>query len=232
MAITRRYEPIGAIGKLAELSGKAKAERRGQEIAFRTAQAQANRQHQYNIAMMRGDLARRADMRAEQFEYEKMEVRSRHDFELAEMRHQQRVMDAIGKESQIRQKRDTAVEFLEEQHGKGEISDHEYTQAKTQLIAGFRPSLGKAENELDKLLGNVFSGGTAPTAPPVDVSGVAPAGGQVAAPQGGQAPMYATNPKTGQRVASYDGGKTWVPVTTGAQAGTANPYQGYGYGKL
>lgn len=137
MAIRVSHTPYAAIGQLAKMAGQTKADIRKEErfgqlakMAFQGAQAEQARQHEREMLQFRADLSLKTQQRAHLWELEKMETRSRNDFELSEMRYKMGKMQDIEREIKEREEYLAAKKTIEKADN---ITDKQKQQALLNL---------------------------------------------------------------------------------------------------
>lgn len=175
------------------------------EMNFRIEQARTddiNRMETMKFQSFMGEEAKRRDMA---FEYEKVEMRNRHDFEMIEANKEAQNQYTMQKEFRATQKTDAQKKALDDAHAQGRITDDDLYNEKLRIDLGISGSQSKLYQRARSGDGNsamydVLFGGAEE----------GKAAGNTAALK--RDPIIQDSPTQGSRV-SYDGGATWKPYT-------------------
>jgi len=140
MPIKREYTPVKALGKLAQLAGEAEAAKRAEAFAQQRLMAQLQAEQQRERLEFQARLSLEAEQRAQLWELEKMEIRSRNTFALQEKKWLQKE-----EEKQAKMKK------LEEAKQQGYITDNEYKRAWFEVEMGVKLPTPKKEDKREEL---------------------------------------------------------------------------------
>lgn len=163
MAIKRRYDPVHAIGQLSVLAGKAEAQQKqaaiDREMALRTAQMQ----HQKEMAKFEADMRFKYEQQAQEWEYQKMALRSQNDFLLQEERHKALYMRELAKQLKEMDEYDQAKKQITNLLADKEITEDEANRAMANIelkyvgYAGVLPRAEKPQNEIQAAMARLIS---------------------------------------------------------------------------
>jgi len=140
MAIKREYTPVKALGRLAQLAGEAKAAEKSAQRAQQMKIIQMQAAHQQKRLEFQAELSLEAERRAQLWELEKMELRSRSEFALKEKQWLRK-----------QEEKQAKLKKLDEAKQQGYITDDEYKRIWAEVETGVRLPTLKVEDKREKL---------------------------------------------------------------------------------
>jgi len=158
MAIRVEYTPVRALGELAQAAGQAQAQEaaaaRAQQLQLQSMQSQAAmqrqlaaQQHQREMEDFKAFLALESEKRARAWQLEKIEMASRHDFDMLEKRKEmywaQDLQQRLIKEQETLQK----LKALDDAAEQGVIPPAKAAELKLQVRLGMTPRWGEPTSD-------------------------------------------------------------------------------------
>ena len=174
MAIRIQHADVADYARLGTLAGQAKAataaverqaatDRQVMQIQAQRASQERAQAHQKEMAEFDAFLDTQKYQASQAWEVEKMELRSRHDFEMVEAKREADFQYQIQREQQKKQEQEAKLKAIDEQEG---WSDTEKHAARFKIITGASIPRTTGVSPLEELLGQQDRTGT-PIIPPI-----------------------------------------------------------------